>query len=37
MKYFVDVNVRIESGHENYIEFKLPNAKEEFWDKHKNH
>ena len=33
MKYFVDAETREASGHENYIEFQLPDATEEFWDK----
>ena len=32
MKYFIDAKTRIASGHENYIEFQIPNHKEEFWD-----
>lgn len=32
MKYFVNAKERIASGHENYIEFQLPWATEEFWD-----
>lgn len=32
MKYFIDAKARIASGHENYIEFQVPNHKEEFWD-----
>lgn len=32
MKYFIDAKERIASGHENYIEFQVPNHKEEFWD-----
>lgn len=33
MKYFVNAEERITSGHENYIEFQSPAATEEFWDK----
>lgn len=33
MKYFVDAETREASGHEDYIEFQLPTATEEFWDK----
>lgn len=33
MKYFANASERIDSGHENYIEFQLPGAEEEFWDK----
>ena len=33
MKYFVDAKERAASGDENYIEFRLPTATEEFWDK----
>lgn len=32
MKYFIDAKARTASGHENYIEFQVPNHKEEFWD-----
>jgi len=32
MKYFIDAKSRTASGHENYIEFQVPNHKEEFWD-----
>ena len=32
MKYFIDAKARIASGHENSIEFQVPNHKEEFWD-----
>ena len=33
MKYFVDAEAREAAGHENYIEFQLPTATDEFWDK----
>ena len=33
MKYFVDAETREASGNENYIEFQLPTATDEFWDK----
>lgn len=33
MKYFVNAEERVASGHENYIEFQPPSATEEFWDK----
>lgn len=33
MKYFVDSKAREASCHENYLEFQLPTATEEFWDK----
>ena len=32
MKYFVNAEERVASGHENYIEFQPPSATEEFWD-----
>lgn len=32
MKYFVDAEERVASGHENYIEFQPPAATEEFWN-----
>ena len=32
MKYFVNAEERVASGHENYIEFQLSSATEEFWD-----
>lgn len=32
MKYFVNSEERVASGHENYIEFQPPEAMEEFWD-----
>lgn len=33
MKYFVNAEERLASGHENYIEFQPPTVTEEFWDK----
>ena len=33
MKYFINANERVASGHENYIEFQPPDATEDFWDK----
>lgn len=33
MKYFMNAEQRVASGHENYIDFRLPAATEEFWDK----
>ena len=32
MKYFVNAEERAASGHENYIEFQLPAATDDFWD-----
>lgn len=32
MKYFIGAQERKSFGHENYLEFQTPNAKEEFWD-----
>ena len=32
MKYFIDAKARTASGHENYIEFQIPEHKAEFWD-----
>ena len=33
MKYFVNAEERTASVHENYVEFQLPSAAEEFWDR----